>query len=106
MVAWTNLFCNKHGITPYYTSIIRTEEQNARVGAKSDTHIDGRAVDLSYKAIHGWTPSLRIQYEMEFEQEFADVGALVWEGGKLISRPIVGPNEGHDHFHLQIRREL
>lgn len=103
MMAWANVWCDRQGITPYYTSMIRTEEQNEAVGAKSKTHLDGRAIDMSFRSLHGWTPSLRAEFEREFEYEFEDVGALVWEAGKLISRPIVGPNEGHDHFHFQAR---
>jgi hypothetical protein len=103
MFSWVNLWCLSHGITATWTSLVRTPEENRAVGAKSTTHVEGRGLDLSYRPVWGWTGELRRKFEMAFTLEFADVGALVKVDGKLISRPIVGPNEGHDHFHLQTR---
>ena len=104
MIVWTNAWCINHGVTPVWTSWIRTEAQNDAAGAVSKTHVEGRAADLSFKEEHGWDRKLKAKYKREFALEFRDVGAqVVDDDGDLISRPIVGEEEGHDHFHIQCR---
>lgn len=100
MIAWTNMWCFQEGIRAEWTSWIRTEQQNIDVGARSDTHVQGRAADLSFK---NFTADQMKRFEKEFYQEFKSVGALVEIDGELYSRPLVGPEDGHDHYHMQVR---
>lgn len=103
MIAWSNLWCFNHGITPEWTSWIRTKEQNEKLGG-TKVHVDGRGADLSDKEKHGWTPILREKFLKEFYEEFKDVGALVEKQGEFVSRPIVWHDSGYgSHFHMQCR---
>lgn len=108
MFAWTNMWCFKHGVTPAWTSLRRTVEENKKVGAKSNTHVDGRAGDLSFRQVWGWTEELKDKFKQEFYEEFKDVGALSKdkETGEFYTSPIVGEEEGHNHFHLQCRPKV
>ena len=102
MIAWTNLWCVENGITPVWTSWMRTPEQNRALGA-TNVH-EYRAADLSIRPETGWTEELLDTFEAEFYDEFKALGALVNIDGELYSRPVVRHDIGHgDHLHLQCR---
>jgi hypothetical protein len=102
MIAWTNLWCHNHGINTVWTSWMRTPEQNRKLNATS-VH-EYRGADLSILKKHGWTKELVRKYELEFQIEFHDLGALVGEFQDFKSVPIKIHNSGHGkHAHLQCR---
>src|SRR5690606_16303516 len=47
-------YCKNNDITFIITSMIRTSERNREIGAKSTTHIEGRAFDFSVRSTLGW----------------------------------------------------
>ncbi len=103
MIAWSNHWCVTRGIKPVWTSWIRTNESNERLGG-TRVHPEGRGADLSVKPIWGWTEVLIDEFLVEFEEEFYDIGALVYRDDELISRPILRHDSGHgDHLHMQVR---
>lgn len=52
------MFCAKHNILFVVSSILRSKEANDRLGAVSETHVQGRALDFSLRQEHGWTDEL------------------------------------------------
>lgn len=100
MLAHIIVMCSEHGVTPVITSVIRTPEENAAVGAVSKTHIEGRAIDIS---IRGWDKDFIKQVETEINFLFSNVGAISASTGK--PRPIVVHDVGFGaHIHVQTRR--
>ena len=107
---FTTWFCYQYNIDCHWTSFHRPKDKIS----KSKTHQTYRALDLSLDEKHGWTQSLKDQYEADINIYFKNVGALVWKGGKLVSRPIlIHKNKividnkvvelDGEHAHLQIR---
>lgn len=97
-------WCNERGITLHITSLIRSEAENERIGAISDTHIEGRAVDFSIKSEYGWTDKLINDMVTYLEEKYGHLGAVTEKG---ISRLIVIHDAGLGlHVHIQIRKGL
>lgn len=102
MVAWTNFWCTSHGITPIWTSWMRTAEENKALGATS-THIY-RAADLSCDKKLGWTTKKQKMYMNSAGAIFKRIGAYSHAAdGRVIRRPVIKHDSGHGlHFHLQV----
>ena len=81
------------------TSSIRSEPEEKALKAKSRTHKDGRAVDVSIKGIdEDWLKS----YIKEIEEDYGHLGAISSKTGN--NKLIVLHNSGHGmHFHVQVR---
>lgn len=109
MYSYVQGFCYSNDIEMVVTSIHRTKEQDAMLGAKSSTHQEFRAFDLSLKSEHGWTYKKVERMREEIEDEFRNVGAISAASGE--SRPVYihlnhnDPNFG-THAHFQIRRGI
>ena len=102
MVAFVNNYCYENSLELKITSLIRTPEENQRLGSVSRTHIEGRAADLSLK---GFTLEQVKDLEHEINKRFADIGAISSSDG--LPKPIVVHNNGHGyHAHLQIRPNI
>ena len=105
MYAFLNYFCHVNDIDFVVTSLHRTLKENKAVGAKSLTHVEDRAFDISLKSEHGWNKNLISELKQEIEDNFSDIGALSASSGE--ARPIVIHDVGSGtHAHLQIRRGL
>lgn len=109
MISFTVNYCNQNELPCVWTSFIRSPQENKRVKAKSITHVEGRAADLS---LHGWSDQDIKNYEIAINNEFENIGAYTYGlDGLLTSTPIVihnsHDNEGNpigiDHAHLQVR---
>lgn len=103
MIAFVTQWCNSRNIQPVITSGIRTIEENRMVGAKSLTHPQGRAFDLSVRSEYGFNEQSIQELIEAVEKEFKSVGAL---NKNLESRPIVRHVGTGDHLHLQVRRNI
>lgn len=102
ILAFVNSFCNENKIHCEVTSIHRTAEEDARLGARTKTHQEFRAFDLSL--INFSNRRIR-ELKMEIEREFEGVGAI--SSRTYSSRPIVVHNVGHGyHAHFQVRKNL
>lgn len=93
MIQW----CDKRGLPFVITSAVRNFEQ----GQVSQTHPEGRAVDISVK---GWTANDIYDFEKEWEaNEIArKYGAVKADGTVNLAHyhTVAG---GAPHFHVQIR---
>ena len=98
-VYWCSQWAEKRKLPFVITRAIDERIPNVSV---SDTHIEGRAVDISVK---GWTTDLIDDFIADANKEFAEkIGAYSLTDGKprfVIFHVGVGP-----HFHAQIRRGL
>lgn len=104
MLGFTLNFAQMRGIDVCITSIIRTPAENKAVGAVSETHVEGRGLDISLRSEYGWRNSDVAELEQQINEKFSDVGALVWRDGELVSRPIVVHDAGSGpHIHLQVK---
>ena len=96
-----NFWCENKKIPLVVTSAIRTEAENKTVGAKSRTHVEGRAIDISVK---GWE-SEDIERAMEFlKDEYYHWGAVSADSGKR--NLVIFHNGTAPHLHIQIARNL
>ena len=116
LLGLVNQYCLENDIQLQLTSMYRSEEENRRIGAKSVTHTQGRAVDISIREELGWTyekTQLLVDYlnqlvETEHLEEgtpnpFFEIGAI--SARDKVQRPIVVHNVGHGaHIHLQVRQ--
>lgn len=97
-------FCIDNNITLFVTSVIRTPERNRELGAVSDTHVEGRAVDFSIRSEFGWTKDMLSKLEKLLESKYGAVGAYSYSGKQKV---IVIHDIGHGiHAHIQVRRGL
>lgn len=107
ILAFINSFCHENKIRFQITSIYRSMEENAKVEAKSKTHVEDRAFDFSIKNEHGWTKEKLEELTQEINAEFSDIGARVWTQNRtvLISRPILvhKTKNGAMHAHVQVK---
>ncbi len=102
MFAFVVNFCKIEKVPCTVTSIHRTAEQDRRLGAKSKTHQEYRAFDMS---LNGWAGDKIIKLRRAVENEFKHVGAI--SATSRSSRPIVIHDIGHGmHAHFQIRPNL
>lgn len=107
ILAYVNTFCFEHGIKFQLTSIIRSKEENARLGAKSNTHVDCRAFDISLRKEHGWTYELIQKMVNEVNERYSDYGAISSSTGQ--ARPVyVHKNSTGNgiHAHFQVRPKI
>ena len=100
-------FAKKHKIKLVITSTIRSKTKNKAVGAQSDTHVEGRAFDVSIQPRWGWTDNLVKQAVKEISIKYKEVGALTSNGKQVvILAHSVGPKGGLKHIHVQVHRNL
>jgi len=97
ILAWAYRWCHANGIVFRLTSLWRPHGDGI---SKSTTHQEYRAFDISFRPQEGWTTDLIDWFEEDLRCEFGDVGALVWNEGELVSKPIVMKP---DHGHIQVR---
>lgn len=101
IISWSNLWCIDNGITPTWTSWMRTPEQNKALGA-TQVHVY-RAADLSLRSDYGWNTGKRTLFEKALRAKFKKVGAIVSRGGRSAKVVIKRHDIGHgDHFHIQV----
>jgi hypothetical protein len=68
----------------------------------SDTHIQGRAVDVSAR---GWDKESITKVVAYINKKYASIGAIGIKDG--VPRAIVYHDAGHGaHFHLQVRKNI
>lgn len=111
MLGFVLNFASERNITVCITSIIRTPEENKAVGAKSLTHVQGRALDVSLRPEFGWKNSDLQELEEKLLEKFSDVAALAFVGDSdhgdssgLVPRPMVVHDAGSgSHIHFQVR---
>lgn len=120
LYAFISVFCYENGIKFVVTSMYRTPEKDALIGAQSKTHQQDRAFDFSIKSEHGWDYE-KIQKLVDEIQNykvidkngkevlyFMEIGARVWadkEKTRLLSRPIIihKVKNGALHAHVQVK---
>lgn len=96
-----NYWCDNRSLPLVITSIIRTEEENKRVGAKSRTHIEGRAMDISVK---DWDEQDIMEAQRFLEGEYYHWGAISKDTQK---RRLVVLHKGTAmHLHIQIAKGI
>lgn len=99
MLAHVVKFCHVRGLQCVITSGIRSEEENRALRARSNTHCEGRAFDIS---VHGWTTDDIDELVIDMTEKFKDTGAITKDG---ISKPIYFHDAGNGaHLHIQVRR--
>lgn len=100
ILAAVNIFCYENNLRCEITSAVRTKELDAKLGAVSVTHQEGRAIDISIKDF----PKEKLsKLESLINSRFAHIGAL--SGKTLESKPIVIHDNGNGpHIHLQVRK--
>lgn len=105
ILGFVNVFCYEQEIKFEITSIIRTVEEDKKLGATSSTHSTGRAFDFSIKESHGWTYE-KIQLLIdEINKRFNYIGAISASNG--LHNPIVIHDNGNGrHAHIQVRGGL
>lgn len=107
MLAYINVFCFSNGIKFQLTSIIRTKEQNDKVKAVSQTHVQGRAFDVSLRDSHGWTYEKIQKMVTEVNSRFSKYGAISSRTGQTtpvyIHKNANGPGI---HAHFQVRSSI
>lgn len=100
--AFISHWCDERNIDFVVTSMIRSPKYDAQLKAKSSTHSDGRAFDMS---IRPFTYEEIQQLVEDVNKNFDHIGAISARDGK--SRPIV-VHKNHDgfgsHAHVQVRR--
>ncbi len=102
ILAYVNLFCFENNIDFQITSMIRTPEDDLRLGAKSTTHSTGRAFDFSIRKEHGWDDFKVQKLVGELETLYSHIGAISRVDG--IAKPIVVHDSGTGmHAHIQVR---
>lgn len=86
-------YCQNHSLPFTITSVVRTLEENMKVGAKSLTHVEGRAFDLSIK---GWDIFKIDEFCKHFNDKYVEY-----------AKPVVLFHEGTaPHIHVQIFRNV
>jgi hypothetical protein len=106
IVAYISVFCKENRIQLVITSAIRSKERNKLVGGISQTHVDGRAVDISIKERWGWTDDKIMILTMKVDQMYKQFGAFT---NRPDNKQVVIFN--HDagngyHLHIQVYRGL
>jgi len=93
-----NLYCMERSLPLVITRIIDEKIDGVSV---SDTHEEGRALDIS---IRGWATDEVDEVVYRFNKKYSEAyGAYSYSDGK--ARLIVDPRHGtFPHLHLQIRR--
>jgi hypothetical protein len=100
VLAYVVDFCNHRKIPCIITSGIRSIEENRAVGAKSMTHVEGRAFDISVK---GFSVDEIDDLVIECNSRFASIAAISSETGLPVCARF--KNNGHgDHIHFQVKR--
>jgi len=95
------VYCQNKQLPFVVTATVTTEEEDKKIGRKSDTHRTGRAFDIS---VQGWQPMDVDLFIMKFTSEFGGYGA-VNESGK----PVLIPDVNHGtapHIHVQLHRRF
>lgn len=89
-----------HNIPFVVTSTVRTVEENERVGASHNTHVEGRAFDLSVK---GWGKKFRRQFCEEFNRRYKKEAAI---SSRTLKPTLCVDHVGTAaHIHVQVNRE-
>lgn len=103
MIGGVSGFCKEHNITFMITSAIRSPKRNSEVGGKSQTHVEGRAIDFSLKKHWGWTPELILKLEKFIETRYGEFGIYSpFQRQKvLVIHKVKG---GVIHGHLQVTK--
>ena len=98
-------YCEQNNITFVITSMIRSKERNKAVGAVSDTHTTGRAVDVSIKEKWGWNEAKLAIVMEEVQMRYNFIGAWSFLGKQrtIILVHSVGDSNSL-HMHLQVDR--
>lgn len=99
VLADMSLYCHVNCLPFKITSLIRSEEQELAVKARSRTHKEGRAADIS---LDNWTQEQAKGFEVYFSRKYEDFAAI----SKTTQEPrlIYIHNNGHGkHAHVQVR---
>lgn len=93
------LYVSANGYNPVITSVIRTPDQNRRVGSVSDTHVTGRSFDVRCK---DWDNNFKKEFKTYFENKYKGHGAIGQDGTEKL---VVIHGEGdNNHCHIQVAR--
>mgnify|MGYP001544225043 CR=1 FL=1 len=93
------LWCHEYEVPCVITSMVRTPSENVAVGAVSQTHTTGRAVDLS---VRGWSADQVESFVNWANMFFQDIAAVNRRGEPRFAVYHVGTAP---HLHLQIHRK-
>jgi len=86
-------YCQNQNLPFVVTSMVRTLEENLKLKAKSLTHVEGRAFDLSIK---GWDIFKIDEFCQHFNEKYIEY-----------AKPVVLFHEGSaPHIHVQIFRNV
>ncbi len=92
-------FAEKRKLPFVVTSIIRSKEENDKLKSKSNTHVEGRAFDLS---VNGWRTIDISDLVAIVGRKHSGLGAI--SAVDKVSRPVVVHDSGYGmHFHFQCR---
>lgn len=118
ILGFISKYCHDNNINLVISSIIRTPEENKKLGAVSKTHIEGRAIDISLRKEHGWTYE-KIQnlvndlnyitdtecYMDGRQNPFYQIGAISKSDKR---QRVIVVHKNHtglgDHAHIQVRQ--
>lgn len=102
IVADINLYCwNKFKRKITITSAVRTEQEDRKLGARSTTHQEGRAVDISVK---GLDADQILEIEDYFESKYSGYGA--YSASTMDENLIVYHVGTAPHLHIQLNRNF
>jgi hypothetical protein len=96
-----NEWCESQGIEFRITETWTTVQEDMRVGRKSSTHRDKRAVDIG---VRGWSQSDIEMFLETFDDLYGDLGAMSNEGGRKLL--VYGDTRHMDHIHVQLDRRF
>lgn len=91
------LFCLSNGNNLVITSAGRSIERNKELNSTSDTHVQGRAMDIS---VREWSPKFKKLFINHFSKKYGHLGAL--SGKKLVFMVVHGKTK---HIHVQVHRK-
>jgi hypothetical protein len=106
ILAYISVFCKENRIELVVTSAIRSKERNKAIGSVSQTHVEGRAIDISIKERWGWNDDSIMLITYKVNQMYKQFGAFT---NRPIDKQVVIFN--HDagngyHLHIQVYRGL
>jgi hypothetical protein len=93
------LWCSAHKLSCVITSFISDREN---VKAKTMTHSEGRAFDLSIK---GWTKFDIARFVFHFNTKYKDIAAIAASDNQP-KAVVYGDKNHRDHMHMQVKRGI
>jgi uncharacterized protein YcbK (DUF882 family) len=96
------LYCESYNKPFVITSSIRSFAENKALHARSLTHVEGRAVDVSVK---DWNDSFISEFVDRYNRKYSNIGAISSVTGRSLF--VIHHDSGNGpHLHIQVRRNL